>query len=626
MTMELVGFVLLSTLAACLLAGVAMLVGRLVGSPRLRHLLWLLVLARLVAPPVFELGLIPKPANTAALVESGIRIGGIADLGAETHPSSALAAVPVGTESVTGESTSRLSRVPFWAALWAGGGALLLLLYAWQWRRFRTSLEGLEPAGEPIAGRARELAVRMGLRRAPAILSSPHDRPPMVLPTLWRPRVLLPARLIETLSAEELDTILAHELAHVRRRDHLVRVLEVIVVALYWWLPVVWWAKRELRAAEELCCDQAVLAALPSSGPAYARGIMKTLEFVQPTSGVPAMASGMSTFTRMEERLTMITKSENRTTSLRRIPALVIAVVALGVFPTFAARGTQSEEDLAQEAQAQKVAFQREALEIRHRQLEAEQQAMSAKQDLEAERIRIELDQMGQRAQELEQAGDQKGAAEMRAAMARLEQEIKFGRARAEYEREALELRSQAELSLGAKKLEVEALRSEGRHREAEQKLEELMAARMAFEQKAVDSQQRAMEMKNRAAVAEVAYMQSEKARLEAAGEADDAQRLALQLVQSQLQLREMKLEREYESQQNQLRMQQRKLEMAEERAARALEARHVERYFLDQVRQLRSLASELPDEGSLGRLLDQLEVEAERLDAESRAADPAQD
>ena len=53
----------------------------------------------------------------------------------------------------------------------------------------------------------------------------------------------------------EQDAVLAHELAHLKRRDHWVRRLEAIVLGLYWWYPGAWWARRQLERAEEECCD-----------------------------------------------------------------------------------------------------------------------------------------------------------------------------------------------------------------------------------------------------------------------------------------------------------------------------------------------------------------------------------
>ena len=70
---------------------------------------------------------------------------------------------------------------------------------------------------------------------------------------LWaiggRPRLLVPSQLWSTIGQEERTALLIHELAHLKRRDHWVRWLELIVAGLYWWNPAVWLIRRALREA-----------------------------------------------------------------------------------------------------------------------------------------------------------------------------------------------------------------------------------------------------------------------------------------------------------------------------------------------------------------------------------------
>jgi hypothetical protein len=121
------------------------------------------------------------------------------------------------------------------------------------------------------------------------------------------PRLFVPAELLSLLSVEQLDTLLLHELAHLRRRDHWVRVLEFVVMGLYWWHPAVWYARRELREAEEQCCDAWVVSTLPGAGRTYASALVDTLDFLslaQPA--VPPLASGLGQIADLKRRLTMI--------------------------------------------------------------------------------------------------------------------------------------------------------------------------------------------------------------------------------------------------------------------------------------------------------------------------------
>src|SRR6202022_2157966 len=100
--------------------------------------------------------------------------------------------------------------------------------------------------------------------------------------------------LWDRLTSEQQTTLLTHELAHLRRRDHWVRGLELVVTGLYWWHPIVWWARRELRQAEEECCDAWVVAALPRAAKAYAIALMETLDFLsEARPALPLGASGI---------------------------------------------------------------------------------------------------------------------------------------------------------------------------------------------------------------------------------------------------------------------------------------------------------------------------------------------
>ena len=94
-----------------------------------------------------------------------------------------------------------------------------------------------------------------------------------------KPQVLLPMELFKRLEPAAQSLLLAHELAHVRRKDHLVRLLQLLISTLFWWHPVVWWACRELQQLEELCCD-AMVVAWTVEQKAYATALMDTLDFL----------------------------------------------------------------------------------------------------------------------------------------------------------------------------------------------------------------------------------------------------------------------------------------------------------------------------------------------------------
>src|SRR5207249_981839 len=127
---------------------------------------------------------------------------------------------------------------------------------------------------------------------------------------------------LERLDATQRATLLAHELAHWYRRDHWVRWLELAVLGLYWWCPLVWWARRELSAAEEDCCDAWVVWLLPGAARAYATALVDTLDFLANAPRVlPLAARAVGQLSILRRRLTMIMRG----TTPRTLPRFGLA-------------------------------------------------------------------------------------------------------------------------------------------------------------------------------------------------------------------------------------------------------------------------------------------------------------
>src|SRR5262249_51954145 len=150
----------------------------------------------------------------------------------------------------------------------------------------------------------------LGLESCPGVWLLPGSLAPMVWAVGGTARLYFPAGLLHRLGAVERRTLLAHELAHLRRRDHWVRWLELVCLGLYWWYPVLWWVRRQLRAAEEECCDAWVVQHLPGANRAYAHALLETLDFLaEPRTPVSAMASGIGQVRFLKRRLAMIVRA-----------------------------------------------------------------------------------------------------------------------------------------------------------------------------------------------------------------------------------------------------------------------------------------------------------------------------
>ena len=143
---------------------------------------------------------------------------------------------------------------------WLAGVCLLSLrpLIGWHatWRLRRV---GLSEVSDDVLVTLRRLAERLGLRRATKIFQSSLVRIPCVVGA-FKPVILLPASVLTGLSPEQLEAVLAHELAHVRRHDFLVNALQTVAETLLFYHPAIWWLSRRIRQEREHCCDDLAIS------------------------------------------------------------------------------------------------------------------------------------------------------------------------------------------------------------------------------------------------------------------------------------------------------------------------------------------------------------------------------
>ena len=115
------------------------------------------------------------------------------------------------------------------------------------------------------------LCVRLQVRQGVALLHSARVHVPTVIGWM-KPVVLLPVASLTGFSELQIEALLAHELAHIRRNDYLVSVLQSMVEAVLFYHPVVWWVSRQVRRERECCCDQ-LAARICGDRVAYARAL-----------------------------------------------------------------------------------------------------------------------------------------------------------------------------------------------------------------------------------------------------------------------------------------------------------------------------------------------------------------
>ena len=207
--------------------------------------------------------------------------------------------------------------------VWSLGVLLLSIRLASGYARSRALRRGSPAHDEPAVAIADRLAKRLGITRPIRVLTSTIADGPGVIGWL-RPVILLPPATAMGLSPQQLEAVLAHELAHVRRHDYLVNVLQIVAETLFFYHPVVWWVSRQIRTERELCCDD---VAVRSCGDAvgYARALTILARNRLHATGLAMGATGGS-LTHRVQRLLGETPRELEPSGA---PGLIVLGVAL---------------------------------------------------------------------------------------------------------------------------------------------------------------------------------------------------------------------------------------------------------------------------------------------------------
>jgi bla regulator protein blaR1 len=173
-------------------------------------------------------------------------------------------------------------------AVWAIGFAVLVFSWCRRWRHLSSAVRTAAP-----------LDLAIGVK----VMSSPAFPEPGVF-GIRRPMLLLPEGIVSRLTAPQLESVLAHELCHIRRRDNLATAMHMVVEALFWFHPFVWWIGARLIAERERACDEEVLQ-MGNEPAAYAEGILRVCELYL-ESPLPCVAgvTGANLRTRIEEIMT----------------------------------------------------------------------------------------------------------------------------------------------------------------------------------------------------------------------------------------------------------------------------------------------------------------------------------
>jgi bla regulator protein BlaR1 len=225
-------------------------------SPKVRYWLWLSASLKFLIPFALLVSLgtvVPRPDRYPVSVAAPVFPNTLVQI-AEPFSPTLKAIVP---------GHAPLDWVPVAIGLvWALGFLAITLARCRSWLGVRAALRAGTPIELPIPVRA---------------LITPGAGEPGIVGFL-RPVLVLPAQLLEHLNPPQLGAILTHELCHVRRRDNLFAAVHMVVEAIFWFHPLVWWIGSRMVEERELACDEEVLR-MGCEPADYVEGILKVCRF-----------------------------------------------------------------------------------------------------------------------------------------------------------------------------------------------------------------------------------------------------------------------------------------------------------------------------------------------------------
>jgi len=228
------------------------------GPPKVRYWIWLTASLKFLAPLALLVSLgsmVPRPAQRASWATDPVPFipNALVQI-AEPFTPSFYSAVPVHAP------THWL--LPVIGIVWAFGFLAIASVRCRSWLHIRAALRAATPIELPIP--------------IPALIVPSAAEPGII--GFLQPVLVLPPQLMERLNSPQLDSLLAHEMCHVRRRDNLFAAVHMVVEAVFWFHPLVWWIGSRMVEERELACDEEVLriGCEPSD---YVEGILKVCRF-----------------------------------------------------------------------------------------------------------------------------------------------------------------------------------------------------------------------------------------------------------------------------------------------------------------------------------------------------------
>lgn len=353
-----------NTLFAAILAAMVWLASKAFHRrPALVHALWILVLLKLVTPPLFDASSLISTAST-------LEDAPVSNVAVEEIELSPLETVAVLERQLVDAREAKIAAInaqSIWPTLlfgaWSIGSAAFLVIALYRATRFSWMVHCAPLAEGKLTTIADAEAHKLGLTQAPVIKVVEACISPLVWQTPFTATIVLPKKLVNEIGPDQLRLLLSHELAHVLRGDALVRWFALGVLTIHWWNPIVWLAVRQIEAAQEACCDSLVLSASGASPKRYAEMLLTTVDFLAgQETPPPALAAGFTSGSSLKGRCEMIL-SKRTPFALGRTTRWTLAVLGLAILPLSAPLFGQEEKKPSGDELAARVERIEKALE-----------------------------------------------------------------------------------------------------------------------------------------------------------------------------------------------------------------------------------------------------------------------
>lgn len=187
--------------------------------------------------------------------------------------------------------------------------------------------------------RLHSLKEELGIQQNVSLLESAQVGVPMVLGYL-RPVILMPVGAINTLSTEEVEAILAHELAHIFRNDYLLNIIQSLIEILFYFNPAVWWISSAIRMERENCCDD-IAVKLCGNSLTYAKALVGLQELQQRTpSLVMTFSKGKNQLLNRVRRI--LNQPQTNSNLMEKFTATCMLLLALLFFSVGSGNATEN--------------------------------------------------------------------------------------------------------------------------------------------------------------------------------------------------------------------------------------------------------------------------------------------